>query len=565
MSSSPLAARSPQSEGKETRGGRRRRRRFAIVDCEDEVELAYVAIAYARLLSNATKEDDEEGEEEVWEHHRVPEGELPNANEIEEYDGIVITGSRHSAMDAKSMRWMKHLKQFLERVTTTTTTTNSSSPSSTTTENNKKKKKQTPPRIFAVNFGAHVLCEALGGKVRRRNNSSNDREEPEAIGKFTCEFDADACEKAFPKSVWSGTRAILEERKKQKMKMVSMQRDEICELPEGAVMLTNAVVDDDSDNSSDEENETETTVPKPVSVFQPVEHEFSKFIPERQKQKIAETSAKSSKDAHDKEKKAKQLEEEAKKKKEKNKALPYSSEAVCCWAWSPSFTNDDKDGAKSKARVMAWQHTLLRDEEEEKKKKDYDPESDPSIAFLSLARAFLRSKDDEDEDDENESGVAYLNDTKTSLSKCLQAARETIEAKSLDQWKKKSIVRDEDGNAIEHDENEVVVLGKMESVAEQAFLATAKAVKSELDYASEEFRLYSSLNEVAKNAFERRTKEISDVRVFVKKIVDTEKKIHNSILPTIEALEKQVALFEKTVENAEKRCDEIDARIAKLL
>jgi len=62
-------------------------------------------------------------------------------------------------------------------------------------------------------------------------------------------------------------------------------------------------------------------------------------------------------------------------------------------------------------------------------------------------------------------------------------------------------VRDEDGNAIEHDENEVVVLGKMESVAEQAFLATAKAVKSELDYASEEFRLYSSLNEVAKNAF----------------------------------------------------------------
>jgi len=73
------------------------------------------------------------------------------------------------------------------------------------------------------------------------------------------------------------------------------------------------------------------------------------------------------------------------------------------------------------------------------------------------------------------------------------------------------------------------------------------------------------LNEVAKNAFERRTKEISDVRVFVKKIVDTEKKIHSSILPTIEALEKQVALFEKTVENAEKRCDEIDARIAKLL
>ena len=72
----------------------------------------------------------------------------------------------------------------------------------------------------------------------------------------------------------------------------------------------------------------------------------------------------------------------------------------------------------------------------------------------------------------------------------------------------------------------MVVLDKMESVAEQAFLATAKAVKSELDYASEEFRLYSSLNEVAKNAFERCTKEVLDARVFVEKIADTEKKIH---------------------------------------
>ena len=119
---------------------------------------------------------------------------------------------------------------------------------------------------------------------------------------------------------------------------------------------------------------------------------------------------------------------------------------MCCWAWSQSFS-DDKDNTKSKARVLAWQHTLLRDEEKEKKKKEYDPESDPSIAFLSLARAFLRSKNDDDENDDDESsGVSYLKDSKTSLSKCLQAARETIEAKSLYQWKKKSIVRDENGN-----------------------------------------------------------------------------------------------------------------------
>ena len=522
---------------------KRRRRRFAIVDCEDEVEFSYVAIAYSRLLSLSSKEEEEE--EEIWEHHRVPEGELPDMSEIETYDGIVITGSRHSAVDGvKSMRWMKHLKQFLERV-------------AGRLRNSKKQ-----PKIFAVNFGAHVLCEALGGKVRRRNSNSNEEEELDVIGKFTCEFDMSACEKAFPKSVWSNTRAIIEEKEKRRMKMVSKQRDEICELPVGAVMLTKAVVDDDDndddDNSSDEEKEKESPdPPEPESVFQPVPHEFSKFIPERQKPKVAGTNSEDA-NAHEKKKKKEQM--RAKKKK----PLSYSDEAVCCWAWSPSF-NDDKDNAKSKARVLAWQHTLLRDEEKEKKKKEYDPESDPSIAFLSLARAFLRSKNDDDENDDNESsGVSYLKDSKTSLSKCLQAARETIEAKSLDQWKKKSIVRDENGNVTEHDENEVVVLDKMESVAEQAFLATAKAVKSELDYASEEFRLYSSLNEVAKNAFERCTKEVLDARVFVEKIVDTEKKIHCSILPIIEALEKQIELFETTVQNAEKKCDEIDARIAKL-
>ena len=194
---------------------KRRRRRFAIVDCEDEVEFSYVAIAYSRLLSFSSKSssnsssNQEEEEEEIWEHHRVPEGELPDMSEIETYDGIVITGSRHSAVDGvKSMRWMKHLKQFLERVARL-----------------RNEKKQ--PKIFAVNFGAHVLCEALGGKVRRRNSiNSNEEEELDVIGKFTCEFDTSACEKAFPKSVWSNTRAIIEEKEKRRMKMVSKQRVE---------------------------------------------------------------------------------------------------------------------------------------------------------------------------------------------------------------------------------------------------------------------------------------------------------------------------------------------------
>ena len=47
----------------------------------------------------------------------------------------------------------------------------------------------------------------------------------------------------------------------------------------------------------------------------------------------------------------------------------------------------------------------------------------------------------------------------------------------------KSIARGEDeNNVIHHDKNQVVVLDKMEFVAEQAFLATAPSGEIELDY-----------------------------------------------------------------------------------
>ena len=57
---------------------------------------------------------------------------------------------------------------------------------------------------------------SVGREIRRRNgNNSNEEEEEEeesdVIGKFTCEFDLKACEKAFSTSVWSRARAIVEE------------------------------------------------------------------------------------------------------------------------------------------------------------------------------------------------------------------------------------------------------------------------------------------------------------------------------------------------------------------
>ena len=104
----------------------------------------------------------------------------------------------------------------------------------------------------------------------------------------------------------------------------------------------------------------------------------------------------------------------------------------------------------------------------------------------------------------------------------------------------------------------------MEHVAEQAFTATAKAVKSELLFASEEFRLYSELNDVAKHAFEKCQKDVLDLTAFAEKIYETEKSIYKSISPTIERIEKQLEMFEQIVLKAEGKCDDMDKRLANL-
>jgi GMP synthase-like glutamine amidotransferase len=511
------------------KANKRRRGRFAILDCEDEVELSYIAIAFSRLFSFDGKENtittssseekkdigdinernEEEEEEEEWEHHRVPEGELPDLREIKEYRGIIITGSRHSCIESKTMRWMKQLKQFLQRVVND---------------------EEVPVKILAINFGAHVVCEALGGKVQRRSRY-------ETVGKFRAFVDCENCERALPERCWMKTKEIvgLDVLEKRKMVLFSRQRDEISELPNGAVMLTKVVGRNDGDSSSDDD--------VIASVFEPVEHdEFSKFIPEKQKPKLLKENI------------ATTTTTKEKKKKNRNdisSELP-SNESVCSWVWSPP-SSQTKDKLNTDARVLAWQHTLLRDPTE----KTTNTSDDPAIVFLSIARSFLRSKD---------SSSSYLNDTKESLAKCLEAGREAIEARSLNQWKKKSIVRDDDDNTNtnKYDENDVVVLDRMEHVAEQAFTATAKAVKSELLFASEEFRLYSELNDVAKHAFEKCQKDVLDLTAFAEKIYETEKSIYKSISPTIERIEKQLEMFEQIVLKAEGKCDDMDKRLANL-
>ena len=96
-----------------------------------------------------------------------------------------------------------------------------------------------------------------------------------------------------------------------------------------------------SSSSSDEDNETrkiekeEAPLPKPESVFQPGAARVFQVYSERQKPKVAEKSTQTRTTNTSKEEN-----EDEKKKETKTKRLTHSNEAVCCWAWSPTFDDE---------------------------------------------------------------------------------------------------------------------------------------------------------------------------------------------------------------------------------
>lgn len=84
---------------------------------------------------------DERGEGEEWKVFKVLEGEFPSDEDLDNYNGWVITGSRHDAHGTEE--WIKKLCETLQEL-------------------NERKKK-----ILGVCFGHQVLSRALGGETGR--------------------------------------------------------------------------------------------------------------------------------------------------------------------------------------------------------------------------------------------------------------------------------------------------------------------------------------------------------------------------------------------------------------
>lgn len=99
----------------------------------------YVKKVYGGYLNVFMAAFGEEGE--IWDLYRVVEGEFPDINELETYDGFIVSGSPFDAYGNED--WILELCLLLQ-----------------TLDAMQKK-------ILGICFGHQVLCRALGGKVGR--------------------------------------------------------------------------------------------------------------------------------------------------------------------------------------------------------------------------------------------------------------------------------------------------------------------------------------------------------------------------------------------------------------
>nr|XP_043622139.1 gamma-glutamyl peptidase 3-like [Erigeron canadensis] len=116
------------------------KRRYALLLASRDWE--YVMKVYGGYLNVFVAAFGEE--EERWDRYRVVDGEFPDKNELQEYDGFVVSGSPYDAYGDDN--WILELCLLLQ-----------------TLDSMQKK-------VLGICFGHQVLCRALGGKVWKSNS-----------------------------------------------------------------------------------------------------------------------------------------------------------------------------------------------------------------------------------------------------------------------------------------------------------------------------------------------------------------------------------------------------------
>ncbi|KAK9055186.1 hypothetical protein SSX86_026268 [Deinandra increscens subsp. villosa] len=122
--------------------GEYKRRYALLLAARDSEYVKNVYGGYFNVFVAAFGEEEEE--EERWDVYRVVDGEFPDVNEIQGYDGFVVSGSPYDAYGEDN--WILELCCLLQ-----------------TLDSMHKK-------VLGICFGHQVLCRALGGKVGKSNS-----------------------------------------------------------------------------------------------------------------------------------------------------------------------------------------------------------------------------------------------------------------------------------------------------------------------------------------------------------------------------------------------------------
>ncbi|KAK4479451.1 hypothetical protein RD792_014965 [Penstemon davidsonii] len=118
----------------------KKEKRYALLLAADDSD--YVKKVYGGYFNVFVKAFENEGDK--WDLFRVIEGEFPEADELENYEGFVVSGSPHDAYGDEN--WILQLCFLLQTLFAM------------------------QKKVLGICFGHQVLCRALGGKVAKSSS-----------------------------------------------------------------------------------------------------------------------------------------------------------------------------------------------------------------------------------------------------------------------------------------------------------------------------------------------------------------------------------------------------------